>query len=261
MRDTVLRSIVAIASIAMGASSPRAGADDLRVLGGGGAQAVLQALAPQFQGATGNHVELDFAVVGAIQNRLMNGEKVDIVVSPLGLLDAVDKAGAFHTRSRTIVGRIPIGVVVREGVNAPDISRPDTVRQALLDARSVVFPDPGATPTGKYLMGAFEQMGIATSMQPKIVFKNAIDGGVILVRDGKVDLGLFLVTEILPVKGAKLVGKLPPSLQGYVVYAAAVGTDSKASEAASEFVKFLSRPDARRSWEAAGFETVGTNPE
>lgn len=255
-----MRSIVAAALVAMAACTSGAQADELRVLSGGGAQAVLQALTPRFQAATGNSVELEFAVVGAIQQELMNGKKADVVLLPLTLLDAVDKAGAFHPRFRAVVGRIPIGVVVREGVDAPDISRPDAVRQALLDARSVVFPDPGATPTGKHLVGAFARMGITASMQPKTIFRNAIDGGVVLVRDGKVDLGLFLMTEILPVKGVRLVGTLPPSLQGYVVYAAAVAADSKSPEAALQFVNLLSKPDARGQWEAAGFEPVPANP-
>jgi molybdate transport system substrate-binding protein len=76
------------------------------------------------------------------------------------------------------------------------------------------------------------------------------------VRDGKVDLGLFLVTEILPVKGIRLVGTLPTSLQGYVVYGAAVAADSGAPSAASQFVKFLSDPGVRDHWKAAGFEPL-----
>jgi molybdate transport system substrate-binding protein len=124
---------------------------------------------------------------------------------------------------------------------------------------AVVFPEPGATPTGKHLVAAFEKMGIAEAMQAKTVFRNAIDGGVTLVRDGKVDLGLFLVTEILPVKGVKLVGTLPPSMQGYVVYAAGVVGDSKAYDAAQQFLEFLTKPDARKHWEAAGFEPRSGN--
>jgi len=252
--QNVVRSTVAIGLIVVGASSLRLHAADVLVVSGGGAQAVLQTLAPQFQSATGNKVELHFAVVGVIQQNLMKGERADVVVLPLPMLDALQKAGIFRTQLRTIVGRIPIGVVVREGADGPDISQPEAVRQALLGARSVVFPDPGATPTGRHMTALLAQMGIAPSMQPKIIFKNAIDGGVGLVRDGKVDLGLFLVTEILPVKGVKLVGTLPPALQGYVVYAAAVAADSGAPEAAVQFVKFLSDSNARGKWLAAGFE-------
>jgi len=253
-----VRSVVATGLVVIGASwLPVQAATDLRVMSGGGARAVLETLASQFQTATGNKLQLQFAVVGAIQQRLTQGERADVVLLPVALLDAMDKAGAFRAQGRTIVGRIPIGVVAREGTQAPDISTPDAVRKALMDAHSVVFPDPKVTPTGKHLIGVLAQMGIAQSMQPKITFKNAIDGGVDLVRDGRIDLGLFLVTEILPVKGIRLVGSLPASMQGYVVYAAAVAADSKASQAAAQFVQFISESNARAKWQAAGFELMG----
>jgi ABC-type molybdate transport system substrate-binding protein len=44
-----------------------------------------------------------------------------------------------------------------------------------------------------------------------------------------------------------------------VVYAAAVSADSNASEAASQFVKFLSDPGVRSHWKDAGFEPAGGN--
>ena len=234
-------------------------AADLQVMSGGGARAVLERLSPQFQTTTGNKVELQFAVVGAIQQRLAKGGKADVVLLPVALIEAMDKTGAFRTQARAIIGRIPVGVVVHEGAQAPDISNPEAVRKVLLDARSVVFPDPKETPTGKHLMGAFTQMGIAQSMQPKITFKNAIDGGVDLVRDGKIDLGLVLVTEILPVKGVRLVGSLPTSMQGCVVYAAAVAVDTKAPQAAAQFIKFISQSNVGSEWKAAGFEPTAGN--
>ena len=232
-------------------------AADLRVISGGGAQRVLQRLAPQFESMTGNKVELNFAVIGAVQKRLMAGEKVDVVLLPVPLLDGLDKAGGFRTRSRTILGRVAIGVVVREGASLPDISTPDAVRKMLLDTRSVAFPDPKLTTSGRHLMRVFAQMGIADQMQPKTTYKNAIDGGVLLVRDGQVEIGFFLVSEVLPVKGVNLVGALPPELQDYVVYGAAVSAESGVSSVASEFVKFISDRATRDHWKAAGFEPPG----
>ncbi len=232
-------------------------AADVRVMSGGGAQRVLQTLTPQFQSATGNKVDLSFAVVSAVQQKLMAGEKADVLLLPIPLLDALEKAGAFRARSRVVVGRIGIGVVVREGTRLPDISNTDAVRSMLLGARSVAFPDPKQTPSGKHLVDLFAKMGIAETMQSRITLKNAIDGGINLVRDGNVDLGLYLVTEILPVKGVTLVGPLPASMQGYVVYDAAVAADSGVPDAASQFVKFLSDPGVRDHWKAAGFEPQG----
>src|SRR4051812_21521758 len=105
-----MHSLVAVVLVVIGVNAPVLRAADLRVMSGGGARAVLETLAPQFQTATGNQVELHFAVVGAIQQRLTNGEKADVVLLPAALLDAMDKAGVFRTQARTVIGRIPIGV-------------------------------------------------------------------------------------------------------------------------------------------------------
>jgi len=42
------------------------------------------------------------------------------------------------------------------------------------------------------------------------------------VGEGKVELGIHQISEILPVKGVKLVGPLPAEFQRYTVYAGAV---------------------------------------
>jgi molybdate transport system substrate-binding protein len=252
-----MKSFIAALGVFLTAAAPNLHGAALRVISGGAAQQVLQTLVPAFESATGHKVERSFAVVGAIQQKLMAGEKADVLLLPAPLLDSLEKAGAFRAASRTALGRVAIGLVVREGAKAPDISSPDAVRTLLLESRSIAFPDPKQTPSGSHLMRVLAQMGIADEMQPKITFRNAIDGGVNLVRDGEVEVGLFLVTEALPVKGIRLVGILPPDLQGYVVYRAAVAAESASSQAASDFVKFLSDPGQRQHWVAAGFEPPG----
>jgi molybdate transport system substrate-binding protein len=252
-----MKSFIAMLGVVLTAAAPSLHGAALRVVSGGAAQQVLQTLVPTFESATGHTVDLSFAVVGAIQQKLAAGEKADVLLLPAPLLDTLEKAGTFRAGSRTALGRVPIGVVVREGAKIPDISTPEAVRTLLLESRSIAFPDPQQTPSGSHLMRVLAQMGIAGEMQPRITFRNAIDGGVNLVRDGQVEIGLFLVTEALPVKGIRLVGILPATLQGYVAYAAAVAADSAQTQAASELVKFLADPDLRAHWTRAGFEPPG----
>jgi molybdate transport system substrate-binding protein len=236
---------------------PPAKSAELRVISGGGAQQILRTLVPKFESVNGDKVELNFSVVGAIQQKLAAGEKGDVLILPATLLDGLEKAGVFRTQSRTPLGQIGIGIAVRESATTPDVSTPEAFRQLLLEGRSFVFPDPKLTPSGGHLLRVFAQMGIAEKMQPKLTFRNAIDGGINLVRDGQVEIGLFLVTEILPVKGVRLAGSLPPSLQSHVVYVAAIAADSGASDRASALVRFLSDPGVREHWTAAGFESPG----
>jgi ABC-type molybdate transport system substrate-binding protein len=61
-------------------SSTQLHAAELRVISGGAAQQILQTPAPKFESSTGSKVELSFAVVGAIQQRLAAGEKADVVL-------------------------------------------------------------------------------------------------------------------------------------------------------------------------------------
>jgi molybdate transport system substrate-binding protein len=244
------------AAVALG-FVPEANGAELRVISGGGAQQILRTLVPKFESANGDKVELSFSVVGAIQQKLAAGEKGDVLILPATLLDGLEKAGVFRAQSRTSLGRVGIGVAAREGAATPDVSNPDAFRKLLLESGSLVFPDPKLTPSGGHLLRVFAQMGIADKMQPKLTFRNAIDGGINLVRDGQVEIGLFLVTEILPVKGVRLAGGLPPAVQSYVLYVAAIAADNGASGRASALVKFLSDPGMREQWAAAGFEPPG----
>ena len=69
---------------------------------------------------------------------------------------------------------------------------------------------------------------------------------------------LQLLSEVQSANGITVVGMLPPDLQNFVVYGSASPTSNDKPEAASAFVKFLSDPNKKDVWKAAGFELMGT---
>ena len=77
------------------------------------------------------------------------------------------------------------------------------------------------------------------------------------VARGEAELGITLIPEILPVKGASVIGKLPAALADDTTYTAAVSAGSSVPEAGSAFIAALVRPAARDIWQAAGFERAG----
>ena len=85
-----------------------------------------------------------------------------------------------------------------------------------------------------------EQMGIADAIKLKLTIMQAIDGGVDLVAQGKAEVGLFNISEILPVQGVALVGPLPTSVQSYIVFAAALHARSRSPGPAS--ISFVGWP-------------------
>jgi len=145
-------------------------------------------------------------------------------------------------------------VVVKEGAPVPDIATVDAFTRALLAAKSVAYIDPASGgSSGIYLSGLFDKLGIAAEIKPKAKLKQ---GGYVaeLIANGEAELGLHQISEILPVKGVKLVGPLPAEIQNSTSYAAAVTTTAKQPDAAQALIKLLTGPSADSVLKVRGME-------
>ena len=99
--------------------------------------------------------------------------------------------------SRVDLARVGVGVVVREGAPRPDISTVDAVRKMLVDARSIVYPDPaGGGQPGAALARMTATLGVADAVKPKLTLMQAIAGGVALVANGDAEVGMFNISEV-----------------------------------------------------------------
>ncbi len=231
-------------------------AAELRVFSGGAPQDTLKLIAPDFEKQTGHRLLFTFAVVGAIQQRLLSGEKSDVVLLPVPLLDGLDKSGKLRPESKRVLARVGIAVVVREGAPKPDVSTPDALRATLTNARSITHADPQATPGGRHIAALLARWGIAETPDRRIAPKSAISGGADAIAKGEVEIGLYLLSEILSVKGVAVAGMLPGDLQNYIVYAGAVLADSTQADAGADFIRFISEPSRQAQWRSTGFEAI-----
>jgi molybdate transport system substrate-binding protein len=59
------------------------------------------------------------------------------------------------------------------------------------------------------------------------------------VADGAATLGVQLISEILPIKGADLVGPFPGDLQGRTELKIAVGAESQSVDMARQFIAYV----------------------
>ncbi len=76
------------------------------------------------------------------------------------------------------------------------------------------------------------------------------------MANGEADVAISFVSEILPIKGAKLVGPLPAAVQNPSTYAAAIGVGSANPEQARAMLQAMRSPDAQRVITAAGLEPL-----
>ena len=65
----------------------------------------------------------------------------------------------------------------------------------------------------------------------------------VLIANGKADIGLQQISELVPVPGIDIVGPLPDDLQKISVFSAGVFADTKHPAAAAKLVAYLASPE------------------
>jgi molybdate transport system substrate-binding protein len=233
-------------------------ATEIRVMSGGAPKEVFGQLTPKFEQQTGNKVVFVYDVLSALREKIAAGEKVDVLVMPVPMLDGYAKDGKLSASGRATFGIVGTSVVVKEGAPRPDISTKEKFREAMLAARSVVHATPGKTPSGTHMGKVMEQLGIADSMAKKVIHRPALEGGVQLVVDGQAEIGIYPASEVAGVKGVSIVGPLPNGIDLNTLYGGAAMAESAAGDVASAFVKFMAAPENRTVWKHAGFDPPGS---
>jgi molybdate transport system substrate-binding protein len=228
-------------------------AEEIKVFSVNGVKEVMGKLGADFQAATGDQVRITFGTIGALEEKMHAGDMPDVLVAISPGIAKAEQEGTIIAGSAIEVGRTGMGLAVKEGATVPDISTLQSFRNALLKAKSLAFSDPktGAA-SGVAFAKALAQMGIADQVKDKTVLVSNGSVGE-LVAQGRVEVGVQQITELLPVKGIVLVGPLPPELQSVTVYQAAILRQAAKSHVAATFVHFITSPEVARRFADAGF--------
>lgn len=252
------RNVLSAAAFGLGTmtallgSSALAQTPDLTIYSGGAVKSALVVVAERFQSSTGARLALEFHPMGPLTRRLREGATPDIVVLTREVMDEIGKTPLLQRETATEVGRVAIGVAVHENAPVPDISTPEAFKATLLAAKSLVYIDPERGTSGRHFAGVLRDLGIAEAMAPKTRLG---DGGYVVepVGRGEIEIGVHQITEILPVKGVKLVGPLPKALQKETIYVAALTAAAKDPARARAFLAFLRAAETRMIFATRGF--------
>jgi molybdate transport system substrate-binding protein len=239
-------------SLGMMLMTPNAARADLTIYSGGAVKSGLSEAAARFQQEKGVKITLEFMPMGPLTKKMDEGLAADLVVLSQDRVPAAVASGKIDKASLVEIGRVAIGVAVNEDAPAPDISTPEAFKQALLAAKSIVYIDPARGTSGAHIAKVLADLGIADAVKAKTTLG---EGGYVVepVGRGEIELGIHQITEILPVKGIKLVGPLPPALQKETAYSGAILSGSAQTAEASAFLAFIRSPAVREMFKAKGF--------
>lgn len=227
---------------------------EISVLSAGAVQPGMVKIIEAFQRTTAQNVKITFATAPMILARIGDANLPDVVIAPPSVLEEWSRAGKSILKDWVVVGRIGVGVVVRDGTPRPNIATVEEFKHSLLNAESVVY---NQASTGIYLKKLFERLEIGKQLEKKTT--NYPDAAAVLshVSKGKGnEIGFGATTVIIEneSKGLKFVGPLPPEIQNYTSYTATVVGLGSASGVGAQFVRYLTSPAAKKILTAAGIE-------
>ena len=200
---------------------------------------LLDELAAQYTGATGQSVSCSAAGGVDVAKRVRAGEYTDVVVLADNVIDKLIAEGHLLMGGRVDVVRSGVAVAVPATDPVPDLSSEESVRLAVLAAPTISY---STGPSGVYLEQLFTRWGIFETVKPRIVVPPPGVPVGSLVADGRVALGFQQLSELLGIDGLVVAGPLPPAIQTITVFSGAVSAQSRTPAAAAALLAQLGAP-------------------
>ena len=216
----------------------------------GAARAAYQTLAPQFERASGHKLVSHFDLPPALVSKIDAGEPYDVIILSYDV-EALIKQGKVVADSRTVFGRVGVGVAVRQGSPKPDFSTVEAFKRSLLDAKTIATSGEGSS--GRYVASLIERLGIAEQVKPKIR-SGAAGASAQMLSRGEVDFVVSGLPPLIGTPGIEWLGYLPEEINSWLVFSGGIGVNAKEAEAGRALLKFLATPAALAVFKANGLE-------
>lgn len=234
-----------------------ASAAEIKILAPIPLQGVLEDLAPRFEKASGHKVSITFGLGVKLTKRMEDGEAADLFLGTRGNINGLIKAGRLVPGSDVTLARSSVGIAVRKGAPKPDISTPGALKRALIAAKSISYSNPAfGGVSGVHFSKVIERLGLVEEMKPKTRFPPEGGFAARLLATGEAELAVQLISELILVSEAEVIGPLPGDLQGSTIYAVAIPSAANQPEAARAMIKYLQSPEATTIMKAKGFDLV-----
>jgi molybdate transport system substrate-binding protein len=228
-----------------------AGAVEIKVLSTQAPEEAYRELVPQFEKASGHKVTTIFTGTLDLQKRIGAGEMYDLIIMAGPAIDDFIKAGKIVAGTRVNIASSGVGVGVRAGAPKPDIGTTEAFKKALLAAKSIGY---STGPSGVYVTGLFQRLGIADAVKGKL--KQTPTGVFVgsLLASGEAEIGVQQVSEMSHFPGVDYVGPLPADIQEITMFSSGIQVGAEQTEAAKDWIKFLTAPAAAPAFKSRGLE-------
>jgi molybdate transport system substrate-binding protein len=226
---------------------------EIKILGAGPVKRGVTQIAAQFEQGTGHRVNVEFTGAPTVRERVLAGEAVDVAVVPQSAMEEFVAQGRVAADTRVTLGRSRMGLALRKGAAAPDLTTVAAFKQAVAAADAVVV---NVASSGNYVVKLLEKQGFSADKAVKQPDTVKVMDHVASSAQNLLGAGQLPEIRELVDKGVAiaLAGPLPDELQSITAYDAAVTSASANAAAAAEFAAYLELPAARAAMAATGID-------
>ncbi len=213
-------------------------------------KATIDRLVEGFQAKSGTQVKVTYGTGVSTRKRVASGQALDVSLLFAPFPEAL-KTGNIVPGSATVIARLRLAIAVPKGASKPDISTPDAVRRALLNAKSILSVDPALGSVGGIALATLDKLGITEQVKPKIKW---LATGVLVqdsVAKGEAEIALGPYLSDMRNPGLDVVGALPPEASTPVDITGFLSTSAKDPKASRALLDYLSSHEVASIYEAA----------
>ena len=222
---------------------------ELIIMSSVGARSVMDELGPHFERSSGITLSFRYDTAAALQRTIENGALFDVAVLTPPVMSALTDKNKIASAGQATFARALIGVAVKSGATKPDISTRERFILTLLKAETISFAKEGAS--GHHFRRVLKQLDLDEVLKDKLLPMTG-SKEIEAVAEGVATLGVQLISEILPIKGADLVGPLPGDLQSITELKIAIGAEAKSADVARKFIAYVTSSVAAEVIRAKG---------
>lgn len=246
------RRLLAVSALTIGLAAP-AMADEVVVFAAASMKTALDAVAADFQTATGHTVTISYAGSNALAKQIIEGAPADIFISAaVNWMDEVEKAGLVADDSRTdLLGNTLVLIAHGKGA-APVVIAPGFDLAGLLGDNKLAMALVDSVPAGQYGKAALESLGVWPAVEPLVAQSDNVRAALALVSTGEAPLGIVYASDAAADDNVTVVGTFPADSHPAIVYPAALLTGA-ADAADRAFFEALSSDAADARFAAEGF--------
>jgi molybdate transport system substrate-binding protein len=231
----------------------------LKIITSGAFAAALEKILPLFAQKSNITYELSYGssfgeAKDSIPSRIKNNEHFDIYFLAEGAINRHHEEGILDIKTKYNIVSSEIGVAVKNGSKLYNISSLESFKDTLISAKSIGY---AASASGIYLANTvfpkiFNDPDVIFKKSKKILSERV---GSVIFR-GDIEIGFQQYSELLPIKGIKIIGMLPKEIRKSFIFGSAMSNNSKFEAIYINLIEFIKHNDIQKIITKSGLKVL-----